>query len=323
MPLQETRNDAIRSLNAANFSGKTLALIHTGAALALSLIITICNLVLAGYIDNTGGLAGIGTRSVLQAVQSVLSIGSSVCLPFWQIGFLFACIGYARNEAVAPSSLLEGFHRFGPILRLFLLETVIFVGVFMACFYASGTLIMFTPFFDTMAEAMEPIMNATVSPETLFSDPAVMDAMLEAATPMYVIAGILFFPIAIFLSYRLRMAQFAVMDDAPGAFAAIVGSFRMMRGNCRSLFKLDLSFWWFYGLKILAAVIACGDVLLSLCGVSLPVSPELLFFGFYGVYILLELVLNWQFSAYVQTTYAHCYEKLKANLPKPKMRIEG
>ena len=323
MPLRESRNNAVRSLNAANFSGKTLGLIHSGVALAVSLALTICNMVLASFIDNTGGLAGIGTRSVLQAIQSVLSIGSTVALPFWQIGFLFACLGYARKEFVTPSSLLEGFRRFAPVLRLLLLEAVIFIAIGIACFNAAGMVIMFTPFFDTMATAMEPIMDTTVSAETLFADSAAMEAMLKAAIPMYVITGILFLLVAIPLSYRLRMAQFAIMDNASGALAAILGSFRMMRGNCIALFKLDLSFWWFYGLKILAAVIAYGDTLLALAGISLPGNPDVLFFIFYGIYILLELGVNWRFGAYVQTTYGHCYDMLKTNLPKPRFILDG
>lgn len=323
MPLRESRNDAVRSLDAANFSGKTLSLIHSGTALAVSLALTVCNMILAGFIDDTGGLAGIGTRSALQAIQSVLSICSTVALPFWQIGFLFACLGYARKGTVKPASLLEGFRRFGPVLRLLLLEAVIFIAIGIACFNAAGIVIMFTPFFDTMAAAMEPIMDATVSAETLFADTAIMEAMLKAAIPMYVITGILFFLVAIPLSYRLRMAQFAIMDDAPGALAAIVSSFRMMRGNCISLFKLDLSFWWFYGLKIVVAIVAYGDTLLALAGVSLPIDPDVLFFIFYGAYIVLELGINWRFGAYVQTAYGHCYDMLKTNLPKPTFILDG
>lgn len=323
MRLRGTQDDATRSLASATYNGKTLALIHTGAALAVSFALTLCNLLLSNGIANTGGLSGIGTRTMLQATQSVLSIASTVALPFWQIGFLYAGICYARNEDVHPGTLLEGFRRFGPVLRLFLLEMAIFVGVGIACLNAAGFLIMLTPFFDTMAQALEPVFSTSVSAETLLNDPAITQAIVQAAIPMYVLFGVLFLLVSIPLSYRLRMAQFAIMDDAPGALAAIAKSLRMMRGNCLSLFRADLRFWWFYGLKILVAIVAYGDILLGLAGVTLPVSQEVLYFGFYGLYIVLELGLSWRFAAHVQTTYGHCYDKLKANMPKPKMLIEN
>ena len=322
MKLFGTRVAAKCSLDTANYSGKRLAFIHTGAALLFSLVITVANVLLDQYIENTSGLAGLGTRSLLQAIQSFLSFASVVLLPFWQMGFVFACIRYARHEQVAPTMLWEGFRRFGKLLRLSILQTLIYIGVILATTYIASMLFSLTPFVGKLYAVMQPIMEqGSITPEML-ADPALTAQILEAALPLYILTGVLLLVVMTFLFYRMRMATFAIMDDVPGARAAIAVSFRMMRKNGFSLFRADLRFWWFYILKALIAVVASGDVLLNLAGITLPVNADILFIGFYILYALLELWLSTQCSAYIQTTYAHCYQMLKDTMPQPNKMIE-
>ncbi len=317
MNLLSTRDKARLSLETAGFSGKTLALMHSGIALGISLILTVFNMLLSRSIDSTAGLSGIGMRSALQSVQSFLSTASNMALPFWQIGFVFAALGFAQGGQVAPRDLLEGFRRFGKVLRTLLLQGLMYMVIGFACMNIASILFFFTPFASKLTALMEPMLNDPAALEQLFSDVSAMDSLMQAMIPMYVIFAVAFLLVSTPLFFRLRMAQFAIMDNAPGALAAIAGSFRMMKGNCMSLFKVDLKFWWFYALKALAAVVAYGDVLLSAAGVSLPVNEDISFFVFYGLYIVLELFVSWRFAAEVQTTYAHCYGELKANISRP------
>lgn len=317
MDFRCTKDAAERSLSAASYDPKKLTLLHTGAALLLSLVLTVLNLVLAKGIDTTGGLAGIGTRSVLQVIQSVLSLFSTVALPFWELGFVFAVIGFARQDTVTPGSLAEGFRRFGPALRLFLLQLVLYVGVGFACMYLSSMIFAMTPFFADMVQIMEPLLEQASTGELITPDLATTEAVLKAAVPMYVIFGLLFAAVAIPLAYRFRMARYAIMDDAPGALAAMSASGRMMRGNRIALFKLDLNFWWYYGAQLALSALAYGDVLLGMTGITLPVDGELLFFGFYILYLLLDLGFAWLYKAKVETAYAHCYDMLRAATPTP------
>lgn len=321
MKLFGTRVAAKCSLQAAQYSGKKLAFLHTGAALLFSLVMTALNLLLSQYIEKTTGLGGIGTRSVLQAIQSVLSLLSAVLLPFWQMGFVFACIRYARQEQVAPTMLWEGFRRFGKFLRLSILQTLIYIAASFACLYAAGMLFSFTPFVGKLYTVMEPILQQGITEEML-ADPALTMQIVQAALPLYILAGVLLAVVTIFLFYRMRMAQFAIMDDAPNARAAIAMSFRMMRKNGFSLFRADMRFLWFYILKVLIAVVAYGDLLLGFAGITLPVNSSILFLGFYVLHALLELWLNWQCGAYIQTTYAHCYQILKDNMPQKPMPVQ-
>ena len=114
------------------------------------------------------------------------------------------------------------------------------------------------------------------------------------------------------------MAQFAIMDDAPGARKAMHASAQMMRGNRFSLFKLDLHFWWYYAAQVLIAALAYLDVVPAALGLTLPVSQDVVFFVGFGLQMVLQLALAWGFAAHVQTSYAHCYEALKAAVPPPQ-----
>lgn len=317
MNLSNTREKARLSLETATYNGKALALMHSGIALGISLILTVFNMLLSRSIDSTAGLSGISMRSALQSVQSFLSTASNMALPFWQIGFVFAALGFAQGRATVPRDLLEGFRRFGKVLRTLLLQGLMYVAIGFACLNLANILFFFTPFAAKLTALMEPVLSENTTVEQLLSDGATMENLMQAMTPMYVIFAVVFLLVSTPLFYRLRMAEFAIMDDAPGALAAITGSFRMMRGNCISLFKVDLKFWWFFLLKGLAAVVAYGDTLLFTAGVSLPINEDVLFFGFYGLYIVLELLITWRFAAEVQTTYAHCYGELKANISRP------
>ena len=87
----------------------------------------------------------------------------------------------------------------------------------------------------------------------------------------------------------------------------------MMFKNRMNLFKVDLSFWWFYLLQALTVLVAYGNELLPLMGVELPWSGKV---SYFVVLILCyggQLALFWWKCNEVQLTYAACYEAL---LPK-------
>ena len=318
MDLLCTKNRARETLSDAACDTQKLTLLHTGAALAVSFVLTLLHLLLSRQIDTTGGLSGIGTRSVLELLQSVLSLGSTIALPFWELGFLFAVIGFARQEAVAPRDFLTGFRRFGPAVRLFILQFFMYLAIAFALMNLASMLFMATPGFSKTADLLMPMMEQYSTGEMPDMDPETAMLLLKATAPMYIIWGVLFAVIGIPLAYRFRMAHFALMDGAPGALAAMGLSSRMMRGNRFSLFKLDLSFWWYYAAQAALMVLAYGDLLLAAMGVELPIDGTVLYLIFYIAYLLLNLALAWLCKARVQTTYAHCYLRLKEAAPEPK-----
>ena len=114
------------------------------------------------------------------------------------------------------------------------------------------------------------------------------------------------------LFYNYRMVNYVIIDKpALGAMAALRESKQMMRGNRIALFKLDLSFWWYYLAMLLATTVAYGDMILAMLGVSLP-GPEMLwYFGFYVAYLGVLLAIYVLLRSRVEVTYALAYDAVK------------
>ena len=93
----------------------------------------------------TGGLGGIATRSMLSTIQSVLNLFQTALMPFWQAGYLTVSLAIARREKADREDLFSGFHRFGPFLRLYLLQGLIIGALLIASNYVSSFLYMLTP----------------------------------------------------------------------------------------------------------------------------------------------------------------------------------
>ena len=307
---------AAAALERSDYDPKKLALLHTGLSLLLSLLVTLLSYFLNRSMDAATGLAQMGNRAVLGTVQSVLSFASTLLLPFWQVGFLYAILKNLRTANSQPADLLEGFRRWGKLARLYiLLFGIVFLVVFL-CSQLASVLISFTPFWtNMMVDAQALLENAANAGQTALT-PEDLTALLPALLPTILITLLLLAVIGIPLFYRFRLAFFALMDDATGARAALKRSGQLTRGYKRKLFRLDLHFWWYYAAMVLFSVIAYGDVILPYLGIHLPVSADALFFITYGIYILLQVVFAWQFAAQVQTCYAVFYDKRKEAFPQ-------
>lgn len=291
---------------------RRLVLLSTGAAAVVSLLVSLLNFMLAGQIDQTGGLAGIGMRSALSTAQNVLSIVVSFALPFWALGYTRAMLCISRKESVSDGVLLEGFRRFKMALSLFLLQGLLYFLVCMLCVNIGSILFSMTPL-------AEPAYELFASLLTLESEEAIMDAMyamdlnvvLRAMAPMLIGCGVLCIIGCIPVSYRLRMGAYCIMDTPKGgALMAMLTSNRMMKGNCWALFKLDLQFWWFYAAEALIAALAWCDVLLPALGIALPFSEDVAYFLFYALSLGLQVVLYLVARNRIEVAYAKVYDTL-------------
>lgn len=306
-------------LSHAAYDPRKLAAVHTGAALLFSLILSVLNFLLTRSIDSAAGLSQLGNRAILSTAQTVLSFTGSLLLPFWEVGFIAAALRNVRNGDAAPGDLFTGFRRAGSVARLYLLQFALYLAIAFVSVQLATTVFSLTPFWqDTMMELEGVIENAIAAGQTTLSD-ADMAAILPKLLPIYAIAGVLMLCATVPVFYLLRMAFYALLDDTPGAFAAMKKSFLIMRKNCITLFRLDLHFWWFYAAQLLIAAVAYLDLILPALGVQLPVSQDALFFITYGVHLVLQLLLALRFASLVQTSYAVCYDRWKtAALPKQK-----
>jgi len=288
---------------------KKILLIWAGVNTVLPLLASVISLILNSQISNTGGLSGIGLRSVLSTAQSVLSLSISLLLPFWTLGYTAAVLRFARKQPAEPATLLAGFRRFGSVLGVTLLKALICAAVCIACFYASILFLSITPLAN-------PIYSILKSSEQFLQsgvlDESTLQSTAEAMMPMFAVCAVICCVVVIPVLYRLRLAELRVMDSPRcGAIYAIQESRYLMRRNCTKLFLLDLSFWWFYLLQILLSLLCYGDVLLPMLGVTFPFSDDVAYFVFYIAGLLGQLLLLYCVGNKVQTTYALFYDALR------------
>ena len=314
---QELKQQSENSLGRALFDTKRLLLIHIGVMTAASLLLTVTDFVLQLQIDTTGGLSGIATRSILSTASTVLQLMYLVLTPFWQAGYFTVSLAIARGDQADTDSLFSGLRRFGPILRLYLLQGLVFGVLLFGSNYASSFLYALTPWGrDLMAQLTEILEQSGGMP----SEEA-MASLSSHGLPMLILSGVVFLIVAIPAFYRMRLSLYRIMDGQTKALRAILESVKLTKGRWFSLVKLDLSFWWFYAAEVVLGLLAYADVLLELAGYPLPWSAALRFFVPFLAYLLLQFGFQlWQKNR-VAVTYAHAYEIFSAPIesqPKPK-----
>lgn len=300
---------------------KTVVL-HSAISLAALIIVMLLDLMLSNAVAQTGGLAGIGARSVLGTVQGVLSTAVNILLPFWELGILYTSIRAVRRQPWEFSMLTRGFHRLGPMVRYYLAQIGILMLVAMVSSNAVMMLTMWIPVPESLQAAFAQIdMTAVQDPEQLMAQLPI-DQLLSYALPTLVLFAVAYCGILIHLSYRFRLSRYLLLDEQKiGAVAALGISNRLTKGNKWNLFKLDLSFWWYYTLQLLVMALAYGVELLSLLGVTLPMSSGVANLLFYGLYAVASLALSWWAGAYVQASYACAYQQL-CTPPESNPQIE-
>ena len=316
MDPQVVKQHAAASLAEASYDPKKLAFLHTGVVVLFSLVTTLLSFLLDWAAGSAVGLSGIALRSVLETAQMILSLASSVVLPFWQIGFIYAAMRYNRRESVSTGSLLEGFRRLGPVFRLNVLLLLFVMGVLFACFYIATTIFTFSPLSDGFYEALTRLF------ETAGADivtPEMVVTLLPHMVGLFVLTGLILLVIGLPFYYRYRMSEFALMNGAKGALAAMRESVWITRNRRMALFRFDLSFWWFYAAQLLISAIAFGGQILSLCGISLPVNSDGLYWILFALQAAAMLVFTRQYGAYYQTAYARYYDLLReVAIPTPQ-----
>lgn len=305
---QSLKEAAQQRLASASFDPQKLMLVYMGASALLMLLVTGLNFLLNAQIEGTGGLSGVGMRSMLETAMEVLQLGANLVLPFWNMGYLACVLRIVRGEWFDLGTLLEGFRNFGPVLRLTLLYAGYFLMLAFLCFYPSMLVFSMTPLAQPMMEIMEPLAQAGTD---MVLDEATLAAATDAMVPMMVMYVLVFLAVAAPNFYRFRMAYFALMDDPrAGALAALRRSTGIMHGNRVALLKLDVSFWWFYVLEALAVALCYGDVILMWLGISLPITGDGAFFLFYALYLAAQLGLYVWARNRVECTYAAGYDAL-------------
>lgn len=294
---------------------RRVVLLHALPALLLPILVMAINLFLEGQLAGTGGLSGIGMRSTLETIQTVLSSAIRILLPFWQLGLIFNAIQISRGHTAQPQNLFEGFRRWGAALRLMLLRTIRYTSEIILGIFFGSLLYSATPMSNNMTKVISEISSdPTFAQATAEELIAALTARLGfwdiALSYILCIAGAAVLTVPLF--YRYRMSDYALLDsEKPGAYQALRQSMLMMQGNRVGLFKLDLHFWWYYLLLLIATAASYGDLILPALGVNFPFSQEWAYMIFAIFSAILQFILYYLFCGQVETTYACVYESLK------------
>ena len=286
---------------------KKAILVYTSILTGLSLLTSILLVLLDQRISNAGGLSKMDTRSILSTVRSILPVVQTMLLICLEMGYLSAAMRFARKQYADHRDLKSGFRYLAPMLRMVLLQALIYAVILLAVMNVVSWLYLISPLSQPLTDAIAQVPDITAA-----LDDQALATLFLPMLPMLVITMAVFALIAIPLAYRYRMANYRLLDHPrEGARAALRNSRYMMRGNCFRLFKVDLHFWWYYLLLFLATVICYGDSILPLAGIQLPISEAAAYFLFYILYLAIQFVLFYLFRNRLEVTYTTAYEAIR------------
>lgn len=302
-------------LDRARFPMGRILLVYLGISIGLSLGSALLSVFLSDRIANTGGLGNMGLRSILSTGQTILPLVQTLVVMGLEMGYCMAAMQVSREQPVTTDTLWGGFRRFFPLLRAMILQGLVYFAVGMMSMYLSAYIFVMLPISAQFREIIAPMLESvTVMSSSITLDEATIMEAAGAMLPVFWIFAGLFLLLFIPLFYQYRLVMYRLIDQPrPGALRALHESRVMMRRNRIALFKLDLTFWWFYILQVLSAAVCYGDVLLPLLGIELPFSATVSYFLFLILSLALQGVVYYFALNKVAVTYAVAYESL---LPK-------
>lgn len=303
---------AVKRLSEARYKAK-ICFLYAGVTVGVSLIVFVIGTLVDGQIAKTGGLANMGIRTVLSTVNTVLPILQSVFAMLLEFGFLAAMLRIVRGRVCTPMTLKTGLDRFGPVLRLQILKSLITMGVCTASFYAGIILFSISPLSRNLSSILLYLIDSQdlSAMQTLLSDPTVTAAFRDALLPMGIMIAIVFLLFGLPILFRLRFASFVLLDHPQfGAMYAMRQSRLLLRGNVLRLLRLDLRMWWYY-LALAAGVLLCySDMVLITLGVALPVSADAAYYLSYAVYLPVQFAILYFLKCRVNAVYAMAYDSI-------------
>ena len=321
--ISSMKQTAAQRLDQAN-QHRQIALIYAGITVGASALVTLANFLLDLRIDQTGGLANMGTRTILSTISTMLPLVLSAFLMCLDVGYIGAMLRISRGQYASPDSLRIGFDRFWTLLRYTIIQGAIFIGLMILSVYLAVQIFLLTPLAKPVMELLAPLAQAgPIDPVALVDSP-IYDELIRNLIPVLVISGIVYLVLAIPVAYQYRMSYYVILDKpGRGALAAMRESKKMMRRNRFNLFRVDLSFWWFHGLCLLASLVCYGDSLLPMIGINLPFPETVSYFVFYFLYLAAQFGIYFYLRNQVEVTYALAYESLKPEEPRNNAVVLG
>ena len=305
------REDANRAL-ARGRDPKKLILTYASITALLSLGLTLANLWLEKEIAGTGGLSNLGTRAIFSTAQQALPLLVSILAMCLEFGYISGMMRIARGQYADHTDLKVGLEKFWPLMRLVILECLIYLGLFIVAVQLAGVIFAMTPGAEP---AVELIMALNAADPATITEADVLN-MLTLLAPMYLIAGVVYLIILIPFLYRLRLAKYCLLEEPNGrAIAAMRTSSRLMRRRFFPMLKVDLSLWPYYLASLLALVLMFADLILVALGITIPMDAMVFSLMVYGVALLAQFAVQLTLRNKTEAVYLTAYDRLRE---KPK-----
>lgn len=302
MNLSQIRHEAAQRLREDGDQFRKSVLIHSAVTVGISLLLMLI-IYLSQNIAPEGGLSNLGTQTLLETGQTLLQFINMIAVPFWNAGLIFCTIKLIRKQDQSAFALTEGFRRWGPIAGSLLFRALIYFGLSFACSFASSIPISMLPFPPSILEELTAFMEAPTFP------------LSPGVQIFFILYFVLYMAsICIFLIPRVyahRLTIYQIMDNEPcSGLQAVLQSRILMKGYRRKLLLLDLSFWWFYLLELLAGLLSMGDLLLEAAGIVLPIPAEVAAWLFPIAALVAQLVLYCTAKPMLAATYGAFYQNI-------------
>ncbi len=291
---------------------KKLIYTYAGISVALSLGIFLANLWLDDQIAGTGGLGDLGTRAILGTAQQAIPVLASLLSMCLDLGFLAGLMRISRGQYADHTDLKVGLRKFWPLMRLNILQMLLYLAVAVLAVQLGSLIFMFTPWAAPLMEVLYPIYE---SGNYAIPDGQAME-MLILMIPMIIIVGVVFLAVLLPFLFKMRMAFFCLLDDPNGrALAAIRESSRMMRGRFGQMLKIDLSLWMYYAASVLGMLVLWADVIMANLGIPFPMEAKLFAMVLFGASLLVQWLNQVFLRPAAEVTYLTAYDRLRE---KPK-----
>ena len=292
MQIRNIKQAARRSLQDSNRNPMALTFLFVLCLNAPYILYhTLDTVLFFGMDTSPTGIGGFNAYAAYLAFTTIMTAAIGVFAGIWQCCYQNYTLNVSRGKEVSFRDFTAPLRIAGKVFWLNLL-IALYTALWALAFYFPVTFI--ASFF-----ASDLIIS-------LLQDPEAMPVI----TAIIMIPGYL-------MAYRYRLSFLVLFDHEEWrASEAINCSKRLTNGYKRKLFRMDLSFFWYYA--ALAAVTAIGnaDLWLPMFGVTLPMSADVAYFVFYAVFLVLQFGIYYFLRNRVEVSYALAYDAVKPEEPK-------
>ena len=325
IPSSKYLKNKARNRLASGREPRKVMLWYVGISAVLTLLVAALRYFLSTQISKTGGLSNIGIRSILSTMDTILPIVQRVILMCLGLGYTAAMLRISRRQYASPKTLKAGMERFWPLLLSKMLLGLICAAAAFVIAYLATAIFLVTPLSNSFMDQVMPLVsNGTLTPETFLNDDALMTELSATLTPVLLIYAVLYIPAVAMISYRYRMTDYIILDQ-PGCsgFRAMQQSKQLMRGNKLKLFRVDLSFWWYHLLRVLATGVLYLDQILIIVGKPLMLPDIVSFFGLAIAYLGVDFAISYFFLNYQSVTMALAYTSIAPKKEETNTAVLG